>query len=103
LIKSFRRRPLLARSISLDSTFKPPLFLNLFWLIAQARSCKKNGTVYSVSEGECYDALTQGPCEGEEEWFVAVKGQLHGICQERHCLVGYYKRRAKKLNLKTSK
>ncbi len=58
-------------------------------MVAQARSCKKNGTVYSVSEGECYDALTQGPCEGEEEWFVDVKGQLHGICQERHCLVGY--------------
>jgi hypothetical protein len=43
--------------------------------------------VYSLEDGDCYEALSQGPCEDKAEWFLALKGSLHGICQEKQCLV----------------
>jgi len=49
-----------------------------------ARECRKKKLLFSTLDKKCHEPTTTGPCKNDK-WFVAVKGQLQGVCKRNPC------------------
>jgi len=49
-----------------------------------ARGCRKQKLLYSTADKKCHEPTSPGPCKNKK-WFVAVKGQLQGVCRRNQC------------------
>ena len=49
-----------------------------------ARGCRKKKLLFSTADKKCHEPTSAGPCN-RDKWFVAVKGQLQGVCKKNPC------------------
>merc|ERR1711872_10933 len=49
-----------------------------------ARECRKKKLLFSTKDKKCHQPTSPGRCKNNK-WFVAVKGQLQGVCKVNKC------------------
>ena len=50
----------------------------------KTRECRKKKLLFSTIDDACHEPTSSGPCK-DGAWFVAVKGQLKGVCRIIEC------------------